>query len=675
MSAENNQGYKPPPGTHRDNPLPSPLKHKEKERKAQENLDLKWWLKEPPGADSGTAGQPDDMGQCIENTILNIRLFQVARFNQMSLSARLYGNRGLNAMFSNGKTGAMRLVKTPAVPPDRLTFNLTSSCIDTIHSKMVKNKPMPMFLTNGGTYKEQRKAKKLTYFGEAVFHEGKVHQIGAEAFRFAEVLGDGFVKVYENTATGRVAFENVSAVEILVDEIEASNGCPRQMHQVRNVDRDVLIQLCKDIPGAEDKIRRADIIQGDSGTTPLQVSDTIEYRESWHLPSGPGAKDGLHVCSVSSGVLYCEPWNDDWFPFAKFAWSKPLLGYYGTSAAQQIQGQQVSVNKLLWLMSTSIHMMGSFKIAVPLGSNIVPEHLNNAIGTQIKYAGDKPPAYLTPEPFHVSVPQMMEQVKASAFEQLGVSMLSAQSKKPEGLDSGTAIREYNYIETDRFYSKGADYEQFYMDIMDLALKVTQKIAKKRGGYKAKHFGSEMRYISEIDWNDLDVDLDAYVQQCFPVSSLPDEPSGRMQKVQEYVQAGWMTPARGRRLLSFPDTQADDNLANAMEEYFFMVFSKMIDGESRDPEKDFTPPDPLDDLQLGKEMCLQEYHLARVGDLDPRRIDLLRRWLSQVDALAEAAMPPPPAPGGVPQGQAQPPPSSDLMPQGGGGAPPPPAPGQ
>src|SRR5690242_13905746 len=157
MGAETNQEYKGPPGTF-TNPLPSPLKHKEKEKRdAAQAADLKWWNKEG-----------EDQAQAIQNTLFNIRLFQVARYNQMSLSSRLYGNRGLNQMFSTGKAGTMRMVKAPQLPPDRLTNNIISSCVDTIHSKMTKNKPMPMFLTSGGTYKEQRKARKLTRFGEAV---------------------------------------------------------------------------------------------------------------------------------------------------------------------------------------------------------------------------------------------------------------------------------------------------------------------------------------------------------------------------------------------------------------------------------------------------------------------------------------------------------------------------
>lgn len=660
--AEKNQqyGYVATPG-HHTNPLPSSMK-KEKEKDVA-NVDMKWWHKEG-----------DDQAQSINNTIFNIRLYQVARYNQMNLSSRLYGNRGLAQLFATGKSGTLRLVKLATLPPDRLTNNIISSCVDTIHSKMTKNKPMPMFLTSGGTYKDQRKARKLTRFGEGVFHEGKVHQKGAESFRFALILGDGFMYVYKDPDTKRVAFENVPATEILVDEIEAAHGNPRQMHRTKNVDRDSLMHMeAFQSEKLQDMLREADLIQGDSGTTPVQISDTVELRESWHLPSGPDAKDGKRVLSCSSGVLCEEPWEYDWFPFAKFSWSRPLLGFFGTGAVQQIQGQQTEINKLLWLESQSIQMMGTFKVAIPMGSQVVPEHVNNALGLQLKFAGDKMPQYMTPQAFHEQIPAMIKDVTASAYEQLGVSQLSAQSKKPEGLDSGTAIREYNYIETDRFYSKGADYEQFYMDIMDLAIRVTKCIYDEEGEYKVKHFGSEMRYLTEVDWGDLDIDIENYAIQCFPVSSLPNEPSGRMQKVQEYVQAGWMTPGRGRRLLAYPDIEKDDNLANSSEEYVCKILDKMVDGTSKNADDDFTPPSPLDNLDVCKEMALQEYNLARCGDLEDDRLELLQRFIEQCAALQQAAMPPPapgaPGAGGVPQGSPPAPPPSDLMAQQGGGAPP------
>ena len=637
-------------------PLKSQIPAQDKAKGA--DVSLQWWKQEG-----------EDMVSSITNVLQAIRLFQVGRLNMMNLCIRLYGNRGLSQLFSAARGNAMKIVRQQNAGPDRLTDNVISSCVDTVHSTMTKNKPSPFFLTSGGDYREQRKAKRLTKLSEGMFYEADAYRKGALCFRDGLITGDGFMHAYIDRDTNRVCLERVPSFEINIDEVEAAHGEPRQMHRVRNVDRAVLLAV-KEFKDKE-ALLETDKIQTDTGgSTPLQVSDTVELRESWRLPSGPKAKDGRHVISTPKGVLWTEKWEDDWFPFVKMPWSEPTLGYFGTSAAQQIMGQQIQINKLLWMESSAIHTIGTTKFAYQIGSQIVPENITNGNGLHIKYSGDKLPAYITPPPFHEAIPAMLQTVKQSAFEQLGVSMLAAQSKKPDGLDSGTAIREYNYIQTDRFYAKGILYENFYMDIAKLMLRLAKKVCEKEGHYYVKHYGSHQHYLDEIDLADCDIDEANLSVKCFPVSSLPQEPAAREATVQEYVAAGWITPQRGRRLMSFPDLEADDNLADAQEEWFLKIIDKMVDGTSKDPMDDFEPPDPLDNLALAKELFVQEYHLARCGDLDEDRLQLLRLFLQQVDALEQAAMPPPPTPGaGVPQGQPTPAPTSDLLPHGGGAPPP------
>ncbi len=76
----------------------------------------------------------------------------------------------------------------------------------------------------------------------------------------------------------------------------------------------------------------------------------------------------------------------------RITWRKPIAGYWGIGAAADIQGIQLELNKLLWLQSRAIHLAGSFKVFIPIGSNIVKEHINNQVGSTIYYAGNTPPS-------------------------------------------------------------------------------------------------------------------------------------------------------------------------------------------------------------------------------------------------------------------------------------------
>jgi hypothetical protein len=151
-------------------------------------------------------------------------------------------------------------------------------------------------------------------------------------------------------------------------------------------------------------------------------------------------------------------------------------------------------------------------------------------------------------------------------------------------------------------------------------------------------------------------------QCFPVSSLPNDPAGRLATIQEYAQAGFLTPRQARRLLDFPDLEQVESLANAEEEYLQSVFDRIVD------EGDYTSPDPLDDLQLSKQLCLEYYAKGKFNNLREDRLELLRRYLEQINEIEQAMMPPAPPmpmplPGmtGEPLAPPMPMPASELVP--------------
>ena len=514
---------------------------------------------------------------------------------------------------------------------------------------MAKNKPKPMFLTSGGNWKMQSKAKKLNKFCDGIFYENKAHFMGIDAFRDGAVLGDGIIHVFDYH--NRVRWERVMPSELYVDPIEAFDGNARQMHRVKSVDRQVLIDM---FPDKKSKILMADSTSADMLTQYQNVSDVVTVCESWHLPSGPDAGDGLHVITLENDTLFVGDWNRPYFPFARFTWGKRLYGYWGQGAAEQIQNIQLEINKLLWVKQRSLHLAGSFKVFIENGSKIVKEHLNNDIGAVVTYSGVKP-EYVIPPVIPMEIDTQINWLKQAGFEQLGISMMSAASQKPAGLNSGKALREFNDIESDRFMVIGQLWEQFFLDLARLSIDVAKEIFEREGEYEVKVPGKN--FISTVDWKDVDLDDDEYVMKMFPVSSLPQEPAGRLQTVQEYVQAGFISPRTAKRLLDFPDLEAVDNLENAAEDYLTDCFEKMVE------DGVYTPPDQFDNLQLAEQMCLDYISSGKLNNLEDDKMMLLIKYLSQVRAItqkAQQAMQPPMPPGGQMQAQPTPQPTSDLI---------------
>jgi hypothetical protein len=343
-------------------------------------------------------------------------------------------------------------------------------------------------------------------------------------------------------------------------------------------------------------------------------------------------------------------------------WNKRLYGVWGQGIAEQVQSIQLEINKILWVIQRSMHLYGTFRVWMKTGSKVPKEHINNEIGAII--VGDEKPEYLSSGFIPQEYFTHLQTLKAQGFEQVGISQLSAASKKPSGLDSGRALREFNDIESERFMVAGQAYQQFFLDLARLSISVGQDIYKDNKSYKVKVPGK--KFVETIDWADIDLKEDEYYMKMFPVSSLPNDPAGRLETIREYMQAGMLSPRQGRRLLDFPDLEQMESLVNAQEDYLHEVLEKIVD------EGEYTPPEPLDDLTMARELALEYYSQGKCLGLEEERLEMLRRFLDQIGILESKITPPQgaaPAPGGpmpaggvpAPQAVPQAPPVSPMLP--------------
>lgn len=578
-----------------------------------------------------------------------LRQDQTIRLTQYMVSARLYGNLPANTW---GGISHDKQATTYGANRNRMTYNVCQSAVDTVTSKIGKNKPKPYFLTSGGDYRMKRKAQKLGKFIDGCFYENDIHAKNLQLFKHGCVFGTGAMHIYANR--GRICAEHALPGELFIDDQEALHGGkPRQMHWIRYVDRMVLADMFQDEPDKVKMIMRAKSMTfADERQKIANVADMLIVIESWHLKSGPDAKDGQHVMVIDGEEpLVDEEYNKDRVPFAFFRWNERLYGYWGQGAIEQIQNIQQEINTLLIVIQRSMHLMGSFKVALENTSKIVKQHINNEIGTLLTYT-KTPPAYLTPPIVQAEVYAHLQTLKNSAYEILGVSQLSAAAKKPDGLDSGKALREYNDIESDRFMTVGQAWEAFHLDEADLMISVAKDIYAEDKGLKVNVPGK--RFLETIKWSEVDMDDDQYIMKAFPVSSLPDEPAGRLQTVQEYMQAGLVSPRSGRRLLDFPDLEQVEQLANSQEEWVNLLLENIVE------KGEYAPPEPEMDLGLAKETVLQYLAEGSTSDLEEEKMDLLRKWNNQVTLLAQKASPPP-MPQATPQANPAPAPTSPMIP--------------
>ena len=518
--------------------------------------------------------------------------------------ARLYGNVSYRDL---GGGNMAQSAKTSA--KNRVTLNIIQSMCDTVTARVAKAKPMATYLTTGGNWEMQRKAKRLTKFTAGQFYGSKIYEVAPRVFLDACVFGSGVMKVFEYD--GEITCERVFPDEIVVDDLEARYGNPRQMFQRKIVDKEVLSSL---FPEFADQIKEASPIEDNDSI--YRASEQVECIEAWHLPSTKGAKDGRHVIAIENATLMDDSWERDGFPFAFIHWTNRLLGFWGQGLAEQLTGIQVEINRLLRNIQQQMHL-ATPKVFVESGSKISKAHINNEIWGVIEYAGT-PPQFFVPKTVSGEIFSHLDRLFNRAYEIAGVSQLAAGAKKPAGLESGVALREFQDIESERFLMVAKAYEQLFLDAAAQMVDIAREVSARGESFEVISHGDDD--IEKIKWSDINLKRDEYVMKVYPTSLLPTTPAAKLQKVIEMLQAGMLSQQEARALLDYPDLAAVNDMATASQEIFNMMIERILE------KGIYQPPEPYMNLAMGIQMMQSAYLRAKINSVPEDRLELFRRFI-------------------------------------------------
>ncbi len=588
----------------------------------------------------------------LSGTAAYLKTNQTYRMRQLAVDVRLYC--GLS-VYSYAGSNVSRMDRTRTLPDDRPTFNLIQACIDTLVSRLSQDRPQPKFLTDNADYKQRHLAQQMNHFILGEFYQTKTYDKGVKALRDCLTMGTGVLKVYEGD-DNKVCVDRVLETDLFVDDNDAINGEPQQMLQLKLVDRDKLIA---NNPKAEKVIEEAPQAYPDNAPdTGRTTADQVMMIEGWKLPSGPdkeapGYIPGRHsLVTANGGVIFDEEYHKPKFPFVFLNYSDPFLGFWGQGIATRLFGTQMALNRIMYTIARSITLVGVPRILQEQSSKVASTSHNNDIGVIVKYSGTKPEYVVAP----CNAPEMYQErdkLIQFGFQETGVSAMQATSQKPEGLNSGAAIRSYDDISNDRFAELSKRFENMYVDLAYLIADCAIDICEREGKYQTVYPNKDG--TKEIDLPAMKFLKDPFVIQCFTESSLPRTPAGRIATVTEMVQSGMLSIKEGRRLMRVPqDLEQNEKLDNASEERTFKMLDEIVESGK------FTPPDGFLDLAGAEQLTVQYINLYLAANLEEKKADLLRDFFSQIQLLKQAATPAP-APVTAPTANPMPTPTSPLVP--------------
>lgn len=582
-------------------------------QKPSQKTDPKWWMYDK------------EIWQHVWPLYNKMKIHQNFRSTNNLRFARLYNDMELLGL----KAGQYTRVANPSnYVKNRVTYNVVKSCVDAATAKIGKTKTRPLYLSENGTFTDQLKSKRLTQYimgqfqqiGTGGDEDKTMYGLAKQAFRHACIFGTGVVHFY-TTPDGHVKAETNLCEEIIVDETEGMYRKPRQLHRHRYVAREVLLEM---YPKFEKEIRSLPAVNENRDVFET-VSDMVEVLESWHLPSGPDAKDGKHALCIGNATLMQEQYDEDYFPFLFMRWLPRILGFYGMGLAEELLGIQLEINKLLRNIQISQSLMAVPQIWLEYQSRTIKKKINNEIAG-IKYYLGRPPIFTVPQAMSGEVYQHLERLYQRAYEITGISMLSATSQKPAGLNAAVALREYKDTETERFAIQQDMYENFFIEASEMIRKKC-RILKEKGFNPVVKFkdGSSMKTIR---FSDVDVPDSKVVVSARPSNLLPKEPAGRIQYVQELIQAGIYSKEEALDLLEFPDTTKINNIKLGSRHVVIHTIEKMVE------DNDYIAPEPYMNLDFAIEYAQSYYSRGKIDEMPEERMELLRRFMSDCERLIQ-----------------------------------------
>lgn len=604
-------------------------------------LNQRWWLADEEKIHQRVFPVAEEILQSL-STRRRMNYYFATLYNDTG--AAFLGSRNMNLYYNGSATD------TGGGSGSSMSLNVLQNCIDTAASMIAKNKPKPQFVTDGAKgYNVKQRGKKLTKFIEGIFDKMHIYTVAQKEFVDAGVYGTGALKFF--VEDGELKVENVFIEELLIDDLEGMYQKPTQIHQRKFVPRDV---LCAQFPEYEEEIIGAAQIAGATATN--STADLIPVIESWHLRSGKKAKDGLHSICIENCTLYSEDYKKDYYPILFFRWADQTLGFWGRGICHEIWKLQRELDIILQTIQQAQRLISGPVVAIESGSNISEDHLtSNKLAKIVEYTVS-PPQYLLPPIVQPELYEHAQYLEDRMYKVTGVSQSNAQGTKPEGVKSGTAIREVSDIAQGRFELTGQRWEEHFLDIARLIVDMASDLYKEDKSLSVMI--KDRNGASKIDFKECLVDMEDLELQLFPVSGLPSTPAGRLDQLADYAQAGYLSKEQLMDIVDFPDLEDTISLETASLHLTQQILSNIKE------KGEYIPPGPYMDLDLSYRMACLEIDRAQLEVVEEDHIDLLRKWANAVVDLKSVAaqqVPQPQlepnagtvsqvAPGAIPNGQ-------------------------
>lgn len=407
-------------------------------------------------------------------------------------------------------------------------LNIIKSAVDAVVSKISTAHCRPFVNTVKGSFKTIQICKQLQVFFDYYFDEKNVSAKITEALRDACIFDSGYIYLDEVNGDIKV--------------VEPWNVYTRQRE--KNEYRSAYIEF----PNISTDTLKDEDFDLLNNSEKKSIYVTIGYFYD--------ARTQTKATLINRQIRDISPLQSDVIPLVSIFYTMPIVGNTTLSIADMLKGIQIEIDELMKRISDASVLNPAQTILLANASNIKVGQLNNKVGNIVQYNAQNPSGagvdVVTPEFISSQYITLLDNLIEKAYNMVGISQLSAQGKKPSGLDSGVALATQADIESDRFQILLDQYIRTFTDLAKVVVKVFEA---------NKDIIKPNRYNLRLTWGDVEKEYDKMRIQFSAADNLSKDPSEKLKQLQTLAMAGIIPATQIASLLELPDINRGYSVAN------------------------------------------------------------------------------------------------------------------
>ena len=437
--------------------------------------------------------------------------------------------------------------------------NVIKSVIDSLVSKLSNNKVRPFFAPVDGTFKTKKVIRQAQQFFDIYYDKINLNNLISETFKDACIFDIGYILINPFT------FEVERVPSYCIEEL--------------NVNGENKVALIKWIH------------QPSLALNKYNIATSRQYVNVEML-----IKEDEATLYVDEKKVKTVPTTG--YPIVNVYYNEPVSNGKTVSIVDELEGIQTQVDLINAKIAATSQLTPANLVFIDEQSGLKASDVNNKdcqiypVGIQPGNTAN-PVNVVTPVPFDTSWRTMLDFYTNKAYDMIGISQLSAQSRKPSGLDSGVALQTMEDIESDRFEVQVNHFINAYINVTRKLIEIIPEDFEILPADK---------YQSTVTWATLKEQNNLYKVQYSAATALSKDPAERAKQIIQMSQIGLITPSKVAELMDMPDLTDAYSDVEAMEMAVAAVVNNAVEYDLYDV------PDYVSLTSLAREISLEQNQL-------------------------------------------------------------------